>query len=119
LNTERYWVQRLEAQLESQARKEMVCPRCNTSRPGDAQVCPECGRWYTTVEKSMQAVRVMPSARKAGWAGLVAVVFGGLIAVLALAPLLFVFLVIAAAFVAPLTVVVLEARARRRAGDRT
>ena len=116
LNAERYWVQRLEAQLESQARKEITCPRCNTARPGDAEVCPECGRVYSTVEKSMHAVRMMPLGRKLQWAALAAMATIGLMSAMALAPIIMLMLIIAAAFLAPLTIVVMEARAGRRAG---
>jgi len=113
LKSERYWVQRLEAQLESQARKEMTCPRCNTPRPGDADTCPECGRIYSTVELSMNAMRMLSPARKLQWAALAALATIGIMTILALAPIVMVFLLIAAAFGAPLTVVVMESRANR------
>ncbi len=116
LKNERYWVQRLEIQLESAARKEMVCPRCNSPRVGDAQVCPECGRLYSTVETSMHAIRVMPLGIKAKWAALVAAAFGGLIALVGLVPMALIYVVVTGVFIAPLTVVVLDARNRRASG---
>lgn len=116
LKNERYWVQRLGIQLESAARKEMVCPRCNSLRVGEAQVCPECGRLYSTVETSMHAIRALPLGTKIGWAALVAAAFGGLIALVALVPVALIYVVVAGAFIAPLTVVVLDARRRRASG---
>ncbi|MGD0113917.1 MAG: tetratricopeptide repeat protein [Armatimonadota bacterium] len=113
LKSDRFWVQRLEAQLESQSRKEMTCPRCNTPRPGDADTCPECGRIYSTVELSMHAMRKLPPARKVQWAALAALATIGIMTVLALAPIVMVLLIVAAAFGAPLTVVILESRANR------
>lgn len=115
LNSERYWVQRLEAQLDSQARRELLCSRCNTPRPGDAEVCPECGRIYSSVEKSMHAMRVMPPGRKLQWAALAGIVTIGLMVIMVIAPIAMFLLVVAAAFLGPLTVVVMESRARRRA----
>jgi hypothetical protein len=115
LKSERFWVQRLEAQLESQARKEMICPRCNTPRPGDADTCPECGRVYSTVELSVHAVRTLPPARKMQWAALAALATIGIMVIFALAPIVILFLIMAAAIGAPLTVVMLESRANRRA----
>lgn len=115
LQAERYWVQRLEAQIEAQARAEMTCPRCNTPRPAQADTCPECGRLYSTVEKSAHAFRTMPVSRKAAWATLVAAVFAGLVALSAVAPGILLLLCVVVVFAAPLTVIIINART----GDRS
>jgi len=115
LRSERYWVQRLEAAIESLDRKEMACPRCHTPRPQGARVCPECRRPYSTIETCAHALKVMSSAQKAAWSGIVAIAFAAVGAAVALAPRVMAFLIGAAIVVAPL--ILIAANARMEAGD--
>jgi hypothetical protein len=116
LRAERYWVQRLEAELERRGHKEMACPRCGTPRPPGAQVCPECDRRYSTAETSLHAVRMMRPAQKLACAASGAVVLVGLAAVTALAPSLAAYSAIALSFLVPLGIILLSIRASRRTG---
>jgi len=115
LKPERYWVQRLEAELERRASKEMRCPRCGAVRPAAASVCPECSRWYSTIETAAHTMRTMTPKRKAAWsAGLTL----GLIALLAAVNLAPGAVRVAAAlllFAAPIAVIFLMGRAGRGA----
>jgi heme A synthase len=63
----------------------------------------------------MHAMRTLPPARKLQWATLAVLATIGIMTVLAVAPIVVVFLIIAAAFGAPLAVVVMESRANRAA----
>lgn len=116
LRTERYWVRRLEDELERRSRKQMSCPRCGAVRPLGAEVCPECDRWYSTVETSLHTVRAMKPSRKLAWSGVVAVGLAGLALALALAPRAMAYVGTAAFFLAPVALIAMSARARRRTG---
>lgn len=86
LREERYWMVRLEAEIERRERKEMLCPRCGLPRPARAAVCPECGRPYSSLEVWLHAYRGRGPAARAALAAVLAVAAVGLAAAFALVP---------------------------------
>ncbi len=116
LQTERYWIRRLEERLERQGRKQMSCPRCGVIRPLGAELCPECGRWYSTIETSLHSVRFMRPARKLAWAGAIGAALVALAEAMALAPRAMGWVGMGAVFLAPIALIAISARARRRMG---
>lgn len=116
LREERYWLEQMRTEIERSTQKEMSCPRCGTARPGREPVCPECGRLYSTIETWRHALRAMEPRRKALWMGAGLGGLAAVIAVLSWAPGATKLMSVAVFVVAPIFVIVLSARMRRRTG---
>lgn len=113
---ERYWVGRLQAEIEAGRRSEVLCPRCGAPRPPGAVVCPECGRPYSSLELWAHALRRMEPARKAA---LLLAGAGGLVAIGAVAmmsPAFAKVLAVLVFFGAPLALLIVSIRSRRQMG---
>lgn len=116
LRQERYWLERTRAELESGGRRELLCPRCRAVRPAGASTCPECGRWYSSVEVWKHGLRFADPARKAVWCGVGIGAIGTMAAITIAAPGAMKLMVLMVVFLAPIAIMIMSARARRGTG---
>jgi tetratricopeptide (TPR) repeat protein len=116
LREERYWLERLRADLERRSRKEMSCPRCGALRPKRALECPECGRPYSSIETWSHTIRVMEPRRKAMWFGLGVGALIAVAAMLALAPGKMKLAAVIVLVLTPIAMMIVSARIRRTTG---
>ncbi len=116
LREERYWLEQMRTEVERATQKGMSCPRCGAARPPQEAMCPECGRLYSTIETWRHALRVIEPWCKALWMGAGLGGLAAVIAVLSWAPGAMKLMSIAVFVVAPVFVIVLSARMRRRTG---
>jgi predicted nucleic acid-binding Zn ribbon protein len=114
LKEERYWIERLEAELERRERKDLSCAVCGVARPPGAVRCPQCGRWYTVMERMSHALRVMDPARRAGWLGVGAGAAAAVVAITALAPGMMKYMAVVAIVLAPAAAVIASRASRPR-----
>jgi len=111
LRQERYWLERLKAQLERGGQKEFLCPRCRTPRPERSPSCPECGRVYSAWEVWRHTFSMMEPARQAVLTGVGVGAAGLAFAILVLVPGAAKLIGVIAVLIAPLVVFMLTARA--------
>ena len=116
LKDERYWVERMRSEIERLASGQMSCPRCGTSRQDAELECVECGRFYSSVETWRHAFRTMEPPRRALWLGLALGAAAALTAVLSLVQGAGKLVILAALLAAPLVIIAISARMRRRNG---
>ncbi|MFB3879953.1 MAG: tetratricopeptide repeat protein [Armatimonadota bacterium] len=116
LREERYWLGRIQTELDREAGKVMACPRCGALRRGKEAACAECGRPYSTVETWSHRFRRMEARGKAVWLGgaLGALIVLG--ATAALAPRAMKAAAVVAAVLLPLAVMAISMRMRRSSG---
>lgn len=116
LKQERYWLERLRAEVERRERKEMSCPQCGEVRPKRASVCPECGRAYSTLETWAHAYRVLGPGERAAVGGLVLAALAIIAATALLAPKAFKLMAVAALVAGPIAIIIQSVRGQRRTG---
>jgi tetratricopeptide (TPR) repeat protein len=115
LKPERYWIDRLQAEIERRGRRDISCPRCGTMRPANAATCPECGRWYSATETWAHTFRVMGTSRKAAWVAVGASALGAIAAVSVLVPSALKLMAVLAVVLAPAVAFAIGLQERRRA----
>ena len=116
LKEERYWLERMRSEVERLASGQMSCPRCGTARQ-DAEVeCLECRRPYSSLETWRHAFQTMGPLRRALWLGLALGATAALTAVLTLSQGAGKLVIVAVFFAAPVLIIVMSARMRRRGG---
>jgi len=116
LKQERYWLERLRAEVERRERKEMSCPHCGEVRPKSSAACPECGRAYSTLETWAHAYRVMGPGERAAVGGLVLGALAIIAATALLAPRAFRVIAVVALFAGPIAIIIQSVRVRLRTG---
>ncbi len=116
LKEERYWLEKMRSEIDRLASKKMACPRCGTVRRGGEAECLECGRLYSSIETWRHALRVMEPPKKALWLGIALGALAAAAALLSLAPGALRLAGLAALVLAPLAIIVMSVRMRRRTG---
>ncbi len=116
LKEERYWLERMRSEIERLASGQMSCPRCGTVRRDAELECLECGRPYASVETWRHAFQTMEPPRRALWLGLALGAAAALTAVLSLVQSAGKLAILAVFLAAPLVIIVMSARMRRRSG---
>jgi len=114
LKQERYWAEKLKTELARRRRRGMSCPRCGTLRPRKAAACPECGRLYSTIESWCHALSVMDPYRRAILLGVGGGAVAAIAAVVFLAPGAMKLAATVIFVLAPVAIIVMSARMRRR-----
>ena len=114
LKQERYWLERLRAEVERRERKEMCCPQCGEVRPKGAPVCPACGRAYSTLETWAHTYRVMGPGERAAAGGLTLGALAIIAATALLAPRAFRVIAVVALVAGPIAIIIQSVRAGRR-----
>ena len=112
LKEESYWLERLKVEVERQASKELLCPRCRTPRPEGAGTCPECDREYSAWEVWRHSFETMNQTRQATLTGVGVGAAGLLFAVLVLVPGATKLIGVVVVLLAPAAVYILTARTR-------
>jgi len=112
LKQESYWLERLKVEVERQASKELLCPRCRTPRPEGAGTCPECDREYSAWEVWRHSFEMMDQTRQATLTGVGVGAAGLLFAVLVLVPGATRLIGVVVVLLAPAAVYILTARTR-------
>ena len=115
LKQESYWLERLKVEVERQASKELLCPRCRTPRPEGAGTCPECDREYSAWEVWRHSFEMMDQTRQATLTGVGVGAAGLLFAVLVLVPGATKLIGVVVVLLAPAAVYILTARTRGKA----
>lgn len=116
LGPERFWVRRLQQDLERRGRRDMACPRCGALRPEKVDACPQCGRLYSSLETAGHALRTMSRGRRAALAALAALVPVGLTVLGARSPKALGIVLLASFCLGCIAAIILSMRARRRTG---
>lgn len=116
LKDERYWLERMRSEIERLASRQMSCPRCGTARRDAELECLECGRPYSSVETWRHAFHTMEPPRRALWLGLGLGAAAALTAALTLFQGAWKLVILAVLVAAPLMIIVMSARMRRRSG---
>jgi len=116
LKEERYWLERMRSEIERLASGQMCCPRCGTARRDAELECLECGRAYSSIETWRHAFQTMKPSRRALWLGLALGAAAALTAALTLVQGAGNLVIFAALVAAPLVIIVMSARMRRRSG---
>jgi len=111
LREERYWLARMREEIDRLSDKHMACPRCGTVRRSGEAECAECGRPYSSIETWRHDYQ-----RQALWLAAALGVLGAAAAVLFFAPGVVKVAGLAGFLLAPVMVIVMSARMRRRAG---
>lgn len=116
LQPERYWIRHLEAELDRRGRKEMSCPRCGRPRRAGEERCPDCDRWYSSMETAAHSLRTASQTRKLTWAAGAAAAGVGLAVAAMAAPGVMGWLGSAVFLVGAAVALAVAIRARRRIG---
>jgi tetratricopeptide (TPR) repeat protein len=116
LKDERYWLEKMRSEIERLGSAQMSCPRCGTVREDAELECLECGRPYSSVETWRHAFETMEPPRRALWLGLALGVAAALTAALTLVQGAGKLVIPAVLLAAPLVIIVMSARMRRRSG---
>jgi len=116
LREERYWLERVRMEMDRIAEKQMACPRCGTIRRNGELSCTECGRLFSTLETWRHEFSCMNPQRQALWLAAALGLAVAAAAAIVFAPGVVKVAGLSAFLLAPVMLIVMSARMRKRTG---